>query len=145
MPTSGNSKEAIDDKLFTDNMDNHENDVASQKETRVNYSDVHRVTILNRHEEVAEPLNETETVNNAEGVLHLEVSTPTKNHSDTILKGHSIGFQTHRTIFPWINGDGSINEPVYKGLVRRVLGVLMQNPGMLEVCSFTLNACECIV
>ncbi|KAM6585368.1 hypothetical protein CsatB_012370 [Cannabis sativa] len=30
-------------------------------------------------------------------------------------------------------GDGRINEAVYKGLRRRVIGIAMQNPGILEV------------
>ncbi|KAL7162716.1 hypothetical protein ACSBR2_043073 [Camellia fascicularis] len=37
-----------------------------------------------------------------------------------------------RPILPWVNGDGTINKIVYKGLVRRVVGIVMQNPGILE-------------
>ncbi|THG08515.1 hypothetical protein TEA_002148 [Camellia sinensis var. sinensis] len=37
-----------------------------------------------------------------------------------------------RPILPWVNGDGTINKIVYKGLVRRVLGIVIQNPGILE-------------
>ncbi|XP_074561147.1 uncharacterized protein LOC141817287 isoform X2 [Curcuma longa] len=37
-----------------------------------------------------------------------------------------------RPILPWINGDGSINTIVLKGLTRRLLGTIMQNPGILE-------------
>lgn len=36
-------------------------------------------------------------------------------------------------ILPWLNGDGSLNNIVYRGLTRRVLGLVMQNPGILEV------------
>ncbi|XP_020591544.1 uncharacterized protein LOC110032283 isoform X2 [Phalaenopsis equestris] len=39
------------------------------------------------------------------------------------------GFQP---ILPWISGDGNINFNVYKGLTRRVLGIVMQNPCILE-------------
>ncbi|WOK98866.1 hypothetical protein Cni_G07578 [Canna indica] len=35
-------------------------------------------------------------------------------------------------ILPWVNGDGSTNTIVYKGLTRRLLGTVMQNPGILE-------------
>ncbi|KFK36232.1 hypothetical protein AALP_AA4G095200 [Arabis alpina] len=35
-------------------------------------------------------------------------------------------------IFPWVNADGSINKLVFDGLVRRVLGTVMQNPGIPE-------------
>uniref|UniRef100_A0A1D1ZGL8 Transcription factor tau subunit sfc3 n=1 Tax=Anthurium amnicola TaxID=1678845 RepID=A0A1D1ZGL8_9ARAE len=37
-----------------------------------------------------------------------------------------------RPILPWINGDGSINRTLYRGLMRRILGTAMQNPGILE-------------
>ncbi|CAA6670524.1 unnamed protein product [Spirodela intermedia] len=37
-----------------------------------------------------------------------------------------------QAILPWINGDGSTNDTVYRGLVRRILGTVMQNPGILE-------------
>ncbi|KAL2963531.1 hypothetical protein AAZX31_17G206200 [Glycine max] len=35
-------------------------------------------------------------------------------------------------ILPWVNGDGIINNIVYRVLRRRVLGIVMQNPGILE-------------
>ncbi|ESQ28334.1 hypothetical protein EUTSA_v10017997mg [Eutrema salsugineum] len=34
--------------------------------------------------------------------------------------------------FPWVNADGSINKVVFDGLVRRVLGTVLQNPGIPE-------------
>ncbi|KAK8949841.1 hypothetical protein KSP40_PGU017725 [Platanthera guangdongensis] len=37
-----------------------------------------------------------------------------------------------RPILPWINGDGSTNMNVYRGLTRRILGIIMQNPSILE-------------
>ncbi|KAG0482923.1 hypothetical protein HPP92_011007 [Vanilla planifolia] len=37
-----------------------------------------------------------------------------------------------RPIFPWINGDGNTNTIVYRGLSRRIIGFIMQNPGILE-------------
>ncbi|KVH97941.1 hypothetical protein Ccrd_023861, partial [Cynara cardunculus var. scolymus] len=38
----------------------------------------------------------------------------------------------YKPILPWVDVDGTINENVYKGLVRRLLGVVMQNPGIME-------------
>ncbi|KAK1592831.1 hypothetical protein Q3G72_031099 [Acer saccharum] len=38
----------------------------------------------------------------------------------------------HMPILPWINGDGTTNNVVYNGLLRHLLGVVMQNPGILE-------------
>jgi general transcription factor 3C polypeptide 1 len=34
---------------------------------------------------------------------------------------------------PWINGDGSMNNTVYEGLSRRIIGYTMQYPGVVEV------------
>ncbi|KAL2939316.1 Glutamate-1-semialdehyde 2 1-aminomutase [Bienertia sinuspersici] len=39
---------------------------------------------------------------------------------------------TFQPILPWINGDGTVNVIVYRGLTRRVLGIVTQNPGILE-------------
>ncbi|XP_057247650.1 uncharacterized protein LOC104904960 isoform X2 [Beta vulgaris subsp. vulgaris] len=39
---------------------------------------------------------------------------------------------TFQPILPWINGDGTINGIVYRGLTRRILGIATQNPGILE-------------
>lgn len=36
-------------------------------------------------------------------------------------------------ILPWLNGDGSVNSTVYEALTRRILGTVMQKPGILEV------------
>jgi len=54
------------------------------------------------------------------------------NHQKETLK-FSLG-ESCMPILPWINGNGTINNIVYRGLRRRVLGIVMQNPGMLEVC-----------
>ncbi|XP_057527985.1 uncharacterized protein LOC130806801 isoform X4 [Amaranthus tricolor] len=35
-------------------------------------------------------------------------------------------------IVPWINGDGTINGIVHRGLTRRIFGIVIQNPGILE-------------
>ncbi|XP_076954766.1 uncharacterized protein LOC143629355 [Bidens hawaiensis] len=84
----------------------------------------HRVTILNNPEEVSRPLCEAQTNN--------EIETLTGPHEEKCefrLDGSS---SLYKPILPWINGDGTINKIVYKGLVRRVLGIVMQNPGILE-------------
>ena len=36
-------------------------------------------------------------------------------------------------MLPWLTGDGGVNTTLLKSLTRRVLGVVMQNPGILEV------------
>lgn len=81
--------------------------------------EVHRVTILNHPEEVPQSLNETDKNN--------EIET----HKDEFCIG-DYESPCYKPVLPWVNGDGSINEIVYKGLVRRALGIVMQNPGILE-------------
>ncbi|KAL5708625.1 hypothetical protein ACHQM5_019399 [Ranunculus cassubicifolius] len=72
--------------------------------TIVSHDDVHKVTLVNLPEDVLVETNER-----------------TKNTTSDF-----------RPILPWFNGDGTTNPIVYKGLVRRVLGIVMQNPGILE-------------
>ncbi|KAL5579539.1 hypothetical protein UlMin_011981 [Ulmus minor] len=93
----------------------------AQKETNINVDDVHKVTILNFPEEVAVPFNENDTGKHV---------SPDGDKEDK-----SINFSSAELcmpILPWINGDGTINKIIYKGLTRRVLGIVMQNPGILE-------------
>lgn len=44
---------------------------------------------------------------------------------------------------PWMNGEQKINKIFDKGLRRRLLGIVMQNPGMLEVLPLpgTIKSC----
>ncbi|KAG0628095.1 hypothetical protein M758_2G249100 [Ceratodon purpureus] len=35
-------------------------------------------------------------------------------------------------MLPWLTGDGGVNTALLKALTRRVLGVVMQNPGIME-------------
>lgn len=90
--------------------ENHDKSLMKETCTEVHTSTdkMHRVTILNHPEEVPQPRMDPE--------CELRI-------------GDS---PCYKPILPWVNGDGTINENVYKGLVRRVLGIVMQNPGILE-------------
>ncbi|KAG2264721.1 hypothetical protein Bca52824_071800 [Brassica carinata] len=109
--------------------DNMSNDVsrigiASQDEREhvAGYS-VHKVTILN--------LPETAQTS---GLHEASMKSP------SVTFGMSFGGETKEStcekspvpIYPWVNADGSINKVVFDGLVRRVLGTVMQNPGIPE-------------
>ncbi|KAL4366827.1 hypothetical protein GQ457_05G023790 [Hibiscus cannabinus] len=92
--------------------------------------DVHKVTILNLPEEHTLPSNEIPTSNANESCMYGKVG---------LLKGDDGGIiyqpftgQRLVPILPWVNADGTINKSVYSGLVRRVLGTVMQSPGILE-------------
>ncbi|XP_062222673.1 uncharacterized protein LOC133921705 isoform X2 [Phragmites australis] len=45
---------------------------------------------------------------------------------------HACEGHIYKPILPWINGDGRINSTVYEGLSRRVIGYVMQYPGIME-------------
>ncbi|CAN0877955.1 SART-1 family protein DOT2, partial [Linum grandiflorum] len=86
-------------------------------------NDVHKVTILNLPDEVAIS-TEAQTSNSQEtNPDDQEIVDFPEHHTDD---------KTYIPIFPWINGDGTKNKVVYRGLVRRALGTVMQNPGILE-------------
>ncbi|WCJ39443.1 B-block binding subunit of TFIIIC [Euphorbia peplus] len=89
----------------------------------------HRVTILNRPEEVV-PDTEPQSSNAHEGCPQENVFLPKQDHDRKTLESSSNFL--HVPILPWVNGNGSINRVVYNGLVRRVLSIVMQNPGILE-------------
>ncbi|KQK00450.1 hypothetical protein BRADI_3g49467v3 [Brachypodium distachyon] len=45
---------------------------------------------------------------------------------------HTCERHIYHPILPWINGDGSTNSTVYEGLSRRIIGYVMQYPGVVE-------------
>ncbi|CAO2195466.1 unnamed protein product [Urochloa humidicola] len=45
---------------------------------------------------------------------------------------HVCDSHIYHPILPWINGDGSMNNTVYEGLSRRIIGHVMQYPGIVE-------------
>ncbi|XP_058005098.1 uncharacterized protein LOC110664370 isoform X2 [Hevea brasiliensis] len=102
---------------------------SSQKEAIMRNHHVHKVTILNLPEESV-PSIETQRSNVHEGSLQEKVILPGQNNDGETCKFSSKELRV--PILPWINGDGSINKVVYDGLVRRVLGIVMQSPGILE-------------
>ncbi|XP_062008741.1 uncharacterized protein LOC133725476 isoform X1 [Rosa rugosa] len=107
--------------FHSENRDNG----AAPSEREIN-ADVHKLTILNFPEEVDEPS------------YVKQISSVPESYREG--KGGDAEDESSRTsndrlcmpIFPWINGDGTTNKIVYKGLRRRVLGIVMQNPAILE-------------
>ncbi|KAK6779378.1 hypothetical protein RDI58_021562 [Solanum bulbocastanum] len=125
------SEAKTDEESATHNGENHK-DVELQKEIRGNSDKVHKVTILNLPKAVAEPSSEKQNINEAKGCRPTEASSPTRNHPEEPYDLRSTGLHLCKPILPWLNGDGTTNERVFKGLVRRVLGIVMQNPGIKE-------------
>lgn len=97
---------------------------------RTTIDNVHTVTILNLPREDVDPENQASDRN--ESCKQDRLGLSRVDHEKETLQ-FSLG-ESCVPILPWINGDGTINNIVYRGLRRRVLGIVMQNPGMLEVC-----------
>lgn len=122
------------------NLNNQkENSAASEDKNNANENEVHRVTILNRPEDVVDPSSEILADNKITGYQHSEsasrkvkiVENPECLYTDS---------QICRPLLPWMNGDGTVNEHLYKGLLRRALGIVVLHPGILEVC-YPLHSC----
>lgn len=60
------------------------------------------------------------------------LSTPTQDNGGSGCC-HACGRHIYQPILPWINGDGSMNDTVYEGFSCRIIGYVMQYPGVVEV------------
>lgn len=85
---------------------------------------VHNVTMLNVPEMAQTSGSHEASINAPSLTFETGIEGETK---ETVTQ------TSHIAIFPWVNADGSVNKKVFDGLVRRVLGIVMQNPGIPEV------------
>lgn len=114
--------------------ENHDiDDANSGGDIRMNGNNVHKVTILNLPEDVSEPLDETQTGDLHEVCMQGDDMARRNNEDESYICSST---ELCTPILPWINGDGTVNSFVYNGLLRRVFGTVMQNPGILEVHAF---------
>ncbi|CAK9179891.1 unnamed protein product [Ilex paraguariensis] len=128
-----NSQGMVDGEQLIHQPENHEDDGAnSRKEISMNVDEVHRITILNLREGNDQSSSETQSVNEIEGSTPAKVISHRRGQEGEMSEFLSGDSCSCRPILPWLNGDGTINKIVYNGLIRRVLGVVMQNPGILE-------------
>ncbi|KAA0067657.1 B-block_TFIIIC domain-containing protein [Cucumis melo var. makuwa] len=104
------------------NPENHISDGANSQNMIV--GEVHKVTILNLPPEVDENTRKSKTSS-------IHQSSPKDKTMLTTVGNEDGGL--NMPILPWINGDGTTNKIVYKGLRRRMFGIVMQNPGILEI------------
>ncbi|CAA0814592.1 B-block binding subunit of TFIIIC [Striga hermonthica] len=115
--------------LDLDNQGEYVSPLANEINTSAD--EEHRVTILNLLEDVSGPSAVLSTTDNITSYQHSDSASPIITRTEDF-GFHSVDARLCRPLLPWMNGDGTINEPVYKGLIRRVLGIVMQNPGILE-------------
>lgn len=114
----------------TENLEDHGANVP--KDLSMDSDEVHKVTILNLPEEVYHPSSEMRGSKKSGGWKQAKVIAQGNGHEGETFGFCSDDFDLCAPILPWVNGDGTINTVVHKGLVRRVLGIVMQNPGILE-------------
>ncbi|KAL5122069.1 hypothetical protein HKD37_02G002945 [Glycine soja] len=102
--------------------------VDTSRERNTAIDSVHTLTILNLPHGDVDP--ENQACDRNEGCKQNRLGLSRVNHKKETLEFSS--GESCVPILPWVNGDGTINNIVYRGLRRRVLGIVMQNPGILE-------------
>lgn len=133
--SSGHSRSILQPKHQVADYDNAHTGIS------IGRDDLHKVTILNNTEELSQPSSEIQPNNQFESCMEDKDVSVEGDNEHRILRYPSAGCHSCSPMLPWMNGDGSINRIVYKGLRRRILGTVMQNPGMLEVHAFP---CVCL-
>ncbi|KAL1538122.1 hypothetical protein AAHA92_26902 [Salvia divinorum] len=115
------------------NLDNPMEDLAASEDT-VNTTDNegHRVTILNRPSDVTDRPSETLAGIKITGHEHSEAASTKVTRVENLECFRTRSNHISRPLLPWVNGDGTTNELIYHRLLRRVLGIVMLNPGILE-------------
>ncbi|GJN13382.1 hypothetical protein PR202_gb00076 [Eleusine coracana subsp. coracana] len=89
------------------------------------FADGHTVTVINVKSTSSSA--HSENLGDEEGP-----STPGEDSKESNCN-HACGRHMYQPILPCLNGDGTINSTIYEGLSRRVIGYVMQYPGMAEV------------
>ncbi|XAR49896.1 hypothetical protein NMG60_11004070 [Bertholletia excelsa] len=123
------SNSKIDDKHLNHPLEDHDANASMDLDTHTDV--VHKVTILNLPEEV-QTASGMQNTNQVEGCKQVKFISMGSGLEGERFEFPSGDFKFCRPILPWVNGDGTVNQIVYRGLVRRVLGIVMQNPGILE-------------
>ncbi|CAI8595722.1 unnamed protein product [Vicia faba] len=130
-PSSNKTVKESDDTCKLYNSEKSDSAAAAAdvlRERNTGLDNVHKVTILNLpHEDVD---HENQACDMNEGSMQIRFGPSRHDHEKEIVNIPS--GELCMPILPWVNGDGTINSIVFKGLKRRVLGIVMQNPGILE-------------
>jgi general transcription factor 3C polypeptide 1 len=110
----------------TENVPKEKHSMSSNQGTVKMLGDGHTVTVLSVQSESSSSHLCSQNPGNKE-----TMSTPSQDSKCGCC--HSCERHIYQPILPWINGDGSMNSTVYEGLTRRVIGYVMQCPGIVEV------------
>lgn len=114
-------------QIFQDERDGIE---SSENNANFGLSNGHKLTLIDLPQEPCIPQVEKQLNDETSQVDDISMKKNKFGNKRLFVSGaHTV----YTSILPWINGDGSTNNIIYKGLTRRVLGTVMQNPGILEV------------
>ncbi|KAM0834710.1 hypothetical protein ACQ4PT_063418 [Festuca glaucescens] len=109
----------------TENVLKEKHSISSKQGTVKMLGDGHTVTVLSVQSEpnsshmCSQNLGDKETMSTPEDIRESDCCHACERH-------------VYHPILPWINGDGSVNSTVYEGLTRRIIGYVMQYPGIVE-------------
>ncbi|XP_047958329.1 uncharacterized protein LOC125203869 isoform X2 [Salvia hispanica] len=115
------------------NLDDPMEDLAASEGTiNTNGNEGHRVTILNHPHDLTNRPSEILAGTTITGHQHSEVASTKVTRAENLECFRIRSNLISRPLLPWVNGDGTVNERIYHRLLRRVLGIVMLNPGILE-------------
>lgn len=118
-------------------QENHNVIKTIENSVSLDLRDGHKISIVDLPQKVDQlgtGFDTSEAVHDTTDIdMQLEVDCAKENRVEDNEATAIGGSCVSRPIVPWINGDGSANTIVYKALSRRVLGLVMQNPGIIEV------------
>uniref|UniRef100_A0ACD5YTC1 Uncharacterized protein n=1 Tax=Avena sativa TaxID=4498 RepID=A0ACD5YTC1_AVESA len=109
----------------TENVLKEKHAMSSKQETVKLLGDGHTVTVLS----VQSNSTSSHTCSQNPGDKEA-MSTPQDSRESDCC--HACERHIYHPILPWINGDGRMNSTVYEGLTRRIIGYVMQYPGVVE-------------
>uniref|UniRef100_A0ACD5ZHU9 Uncharacterized protein n=1 Tax=Avena sativa TaxID=4498 RepID=A0ACD5ZHU9_AVESA len=110
----------------TENVLKEKHAMSSKQETVKLLGDGHTVTVLS----VQSNSTSSHTCSQNPGDKEA-MSTPSQDSRESGCC-HACERHIYHPILPWINGDGRMNSTVYEGLTRRIIGYVMQYPGVVE-------------
>ncbi|KAH7653358.1 B-block binding subunit of TFIIIC domain-containing protein [Dioscorea alata] len=117
-------------------QENHNVIKTIENSVSLDLCDGHKIAIVDSPQKVDQlgtGFDTSEAVHDTTDIdMQLEADCAKENRVEDNDATATGGSCVSRPIVPWINGDGSVNTIVYKALSRRVLGLVMQNPGIIE-------------
>ncbi|XP_058097979.1 uncharacterized protein LOC131242975 isoform X2 [Magnolia sinica] len=133
-PASCFKSQVMNNERFQTLLQESHEDSNTLQQTTMNLCDGHKVTILDFPEEGDQPDGKAQTNAGDDKLENYMEEACSSEGVERESRTSSDDLPTFRPILPWLNGDGSTNTVLYRGLTRNILGAVMQNPGISESC-----------